>query len=89
MTVLDGRAEILCVAVGRPGFVTVDRVAEGAVVVDMGINATEAGIVGNVDYEAVAKKAVLITPVPGGVGPMTMTLILANTVKTAEHLVSC
>lgn len=79
------RAEILCVAAGRPGIVTGEMVAPDAVVIDVGINVTDAGIVGDVDTEAVSKVASLVTPVPGGVGPMTTTLILANTVKAAEQ----
>jgi len=79
------RAEVLCVAVGRPGLITADMVAPGAVVIDVGITPTDEGIVGDVDTEAVSKVASLVTPVPGGVGPVTTTLILANTVKAAEH----
>jgi len=77
------RADVLCVAVGRSRFLTSGMVKQGAVIVDIGINVSAEGIVGDVDYEAVATKASLITPVPGGVGPMTTTMIMANTVKCA------
>lgn len=80
------RADILCSSVGRKNFITEDMVSEGTVVVDVGINSTDSGITGDVDYENVKKKASAITPVPGGVGPMTTTLIMANTVKAARLL---
>ena len=73
-------ADILISAVGKPKFVTADMVKDGAVVVDVGINRDESGkLCGDVDFENVAKKASLITPVPGGVGPMTITMLLQNT----------
>ncbi len=72
-------ADILCVAVGKPRFITADMVKEGAVVVDVGINRTEQGLVGDVDYAAVAPHCSFITPVPGGVGPMTVTMLMQNT----------
>jgi len=77
------RADVVCVAVGRPRFVTADMVKDEAVVIDVGINVTEEGIVGDVDFGAVAPKVKLITPVPGGVGPMTTTMIMENVVKCA------
>lgn len=80
------RADILCSSVGKKNFITEDMVSEGTVVVDVGINATDSGITGDVDYEAVKEKAAQITPVPGGVGPMTTTLIMSNTVKAAKLL---
>jgi len=80
------RADVVCVSVGRPKFITADMVKEGAVIIDIGINVGKDGITGDVDYESVEKKASLITPVPGGVGPMTTTLIMANTVKAAGNL---
>ncbi|MCF7875673.1 bifunctional 5,10-methylenetetrahydrofolate dehydrogenase/5,10-methenyltetrahydrofolate cyclohydrolase [Candidatus Bipolaricaulota bacterium] len=80
------RADILCTSVGRKNFITEDMVSEGTVVVDVGINSTDSGITGDVDYENVNKKASHITPVPGGVGPMTTTLIMSNTVKAAKVL---
>ena len=80
------QADVLCVAVGHPQFLTSEMVTDGTVVVDVGINVVKGGITGDVDYDAVEKKAGLITPVPGGVGPMTTTLIMANTVKAARNL---
>ena len=80
------RADVVCVSVGRPKFITADMVKEGAVIIDIGINVGKDGITGDVDYAAVEKKASLITPVPGGVGPMTTTMIMANTVKAAGNL---
>ncbi len=78
-------ADVLIAAVGSPGLVTADMVREGAVVVDVGTNRTEAGLVGDVDYEAVAEKAGAITPVPGGVGPMTRAMLLVNTLRAARR----
>jgi len=77
-------AEILIVAAGVPGLIKADMVKEGAVVIDVGINKTENGIVGDVDFDAVKDKASLITPVPGGVGPMTIAMLLENTVMAAR-----
>jgi len=82
------QADILCSSVGKIDFITEDMVSGGAVVVDIGINEVEGGITGDVDYENVKEKADYITPVPGGVGPMTTTLIMANTVKAAKLLTS-
>jgi methylenetetrahydrofolate dehydrogenase (NADP+)/methenyltetrahydrofolate cyclohydrolase len=79
-------AEILIVAIGRAQFVTADMVRPGAVVVDVGINRTERGIVGDVDFEAVREVASAITPVPGGVGPLTIAMLLRNTLSAAEAL---
>lgn len=80
-------ADILVVAVGKPGIITADMVKEGAAVLDVGINRLPEGkLVGDVDYEAVKEKAGYITPVPGGVGPMTITMLVANTVLAAERL---
>ncbi len=76
------RAEILIVAVGKPGLITADMVKEGAVVVDVGINRLEDGsLVGDTDFEALKEKVAAITPVPGGVGPMTVASLLLNTVN--------
>lgn len=74
-------ADILVAAIGRPRFVTADMVKEGAVVVDVGINRTENGLCGDVDFEVCKEKASYITPVPGGVGPMTVAMLMANTAK--------
>jgi methylenetetrahydrofolate dehydrogenase (NADP+)/methenyltetrahydrofolate cyclohydrolase len=78
------RADVLVAAVGRPKLVTAEMVREGAVVIDVGINRTDDGLVGDVDFDAVAQKAAAITPVPGGVGPMTIAMLLSNTVKAAR-----
>lgn len=78
------RADILVAAVGKPRFVTADMVKEGAVVVDVGINRLEEGLVGDVDYGPVSEKASWVTPVPGGVGPMTIAMLLENTLEQAE-----
>lgn len=83
------RAEVLVVAAGRPGTVTADMVTEGVVVVDVAVNRLEDGrLVGDVDFEGVSKVAGAITPVPGGVGPMTVAMLLANTVTAAERSVA-
>jgi methylenetetrahydrofolate dehydrogenase (NADP+)/methenyltetrahydrofolate cyclohydrolase len=78
------RADVLVAAVGRPGLVTPDMVKPGATVIDVGVNRTEAGLVGDVD-PAVFEVAGLMTPVPGGVGPMTIAMLLRNTLTAAQH----
>jgi len=78
------RADIVVAAIGKPRFVTADMVKEGAVVIDVGINRLEEGLVGDVDYAAVSEKASWITPVPGGVGPMTIAMLLENTLEQAR-----
>ena len=77
------QAEILVVAIGRPRFVTADMVAPGAVVIDVGVNRDPltGKLCGDVDYDAVEPLASVITPVPGGVGPMTITCLMENTIK--------
>ncbi len=77
-------ADILVAAVGKAKFVTEDMVKEGAVVIDVGMNRDENGLCGDVDFASVEKKASFITPVPGGVGPMTITLLLKNTLTSAK-----
>ena len=79
------RADILIAAIGKPNFVTADMVKEGAVVIDVGINRVDGKLVGDVDFAAVSQKASLITPVPGGVGPMTIAMLLQNAVSCAER----
>lgn len=79
------RADILIAAIGRAKFVTAEMVKEGAIVIDVGINRTDEGLVGDVDFDQVKEKASAITPVPGGVGPMTITMLLTNTVKSAKR----
>ena len=81
---ITSRADIIVATVGKPHFVTADMVKEGAVVVDVGINRTENGLVGDVDFENVSKKASYITPVPGGVGPMTVAYLMKNTLTAYE-----
>jgi methylenetetrahydrofolate dehydrogenase (NADP+) / methenyltetrahydrofolate cyclohydrolase len=79
------RADVLVAALGVPRFVTAEMVKPGAVVVDVGISRTDKGLVGDVDFNAVKDVAGFITPVPGGVGPMTVALLLWNTVLSAER----
>ena len=79
------RADILVAAVGKAGFVTADMVKPGAVVIDVGINRVDGKVKGDVDFDAVKEIAGWITPVPGGVGKMTITMLLANTVEAAER----
>ena len=78
-------ADVLVAAVGVPELVTADMVREGAVVIDVGTNRVESGLVGDVDFEAVRGRAAAITPVPGGVGPMTIAMLLANTVEAVRR----
>lgn len=79
------KADVLVAAVGRPKFVTADMVKEGAVVLDVGINRDGNGkLCGDVDFESVEPKASYITPVPGGVGPMTIAMLMKNTLKAAK-----
>ena len=77
-------ADVLVAAVGRPNFVTADMVKEGAVVIDVGINRVDGKLVGDVDFEAVKDKCSAITPVPGGVGPMTIAMLMQNTLTAAK-----
>jgi methylenetetrahydrofolate dehydrogenase (NADP+)/methenyltetrahydrofolate cyclohydrolase len=88
-------ADILIAAIGQPNFVKAEHVRAGAVVIDVGINRMEDAsrergyrLVGDVDFEAVAEKAAAITPVPGGVGPMTIAMLMANTVKACREVIS-
>lgn len=79
------RADIVCVAIGRAKFLKADMVSEGAVVVDVGMDRDENGkLCGDVDFAEVAPKCSYITPVPGGVGPMTVTMLLKNTVTAYQ-----
>ena len=75
---------MLIVAIGRPRFITADMVAPGAVVIDVGVNRTDDGLVGDVDFAAVSEIAGAITPVPGGIGPMTIAMLLSNTLQAAR-----
>jgi methylenetetrahydrofolate dehydrogenase (NADP+) / methenyltetrahydrofolate cyclohydrolase len=81
-------ADVLIAAVGSPRLVTADMVREGAVVIDVGTNRTEDGLVGDVDFDAVKEKAGAISPVPGGVGPMTRAMLLVNTLEAARRRAS-
>jgi methylenetetrahydrofolate dehydrogenase (NADP+)/methenyltetrahydrofolate cyclohydrolase len=78
------RADILIVAAGRPKTITADMVKDGVVVIDVGVNRLKTGLVGDVDFETVKEKAKAITPVPGGVGPMTIAMLMYNTVEAAK-----
>jgi methylenetetrahydrofolate dehydrogenase (NADP+) / methenyltetrahydrofolate cyclohydrolase len=81
------RADIVVAAIGKPKFVTADFVKDGAVVIDVGINRLDDGtLVGDVDYDSVKEKASWITPVPGGVGPMTIAMLMKNTLRAGEIL---
>jgi methylenetetrahydrofolate dehydrogenase (NADP+) / methenyltetrahydrofolate cyclohydrolase len=82
------QADVLVAAAGRPGLITADMVRDGAVVIDVGTNRTEDGLTGDVDFEGVSKIARAITPVPGGVGPMTRAMLLVNTVAAAQAQLS-
>ena len=78
------QADILIVAIGRPRFITADMVKPGAAVIDVGIHRTESGLVGDVDFAGVSQVAGHITPVPGGVGPLTVAMLLVNTLEAAR-----
>ena len=83
------RADILVAAIGKPELVKADWIKPGAVVIDVGINRVDAGdgkykLVGDVDYDAAKEVAGAITPVPGGIGPLTIAMLMANTVKAAK-----
>lgn len=82
------KADILIVAVGKANFIKADQMKEGAVVIDVGVNRLDNGkLVGDVDFEEAKEKASYITPVPGGVGPMTITMLAHNTVKSAKRTI--
>lgn len=80
------QADMVIMAIGQAKFLTEDMVKEGAIIVDVGINRTEDGLFGDVDYDGVSKKAAYITPVPGGVGPMTVAMLFANTMKAFKKV---
>lgn len=80
------RADIIVAAVGRPNTVTADMVKEGAIIIDVGVNRVDGKLVGDVDFDAIKDKASFITPVPGGVGPMTIASLLQNTIECFKGL---
>ena len=86
LAAISRTADILIAAIGKPKFVTAEMVKPGAVVVDVGINRTDEGVVGDVDFDSVAEVAGAITPVPGGVGPLTIAMLLRNTLSAAQSL---
>ncbi len=86
ISIFTKTADILCVGVGKVNLITADMIKEGAIVIDIGINKIDGKIKGDVDFERVAQKASFITPVPGGVGPMTIAMLLKNTLLCAEIL---
>ena len=84
LAAVTAEADIVVAAVGVPGLIGADHVKPGATVIDVGVNRTDAGLVGDVDFPAVSEVAGAITPVPGGVGPMTRAMLLSNTLDAAE-----
>lgn len=86
LSVITRQADILCSATGRTGLIKANMVKQGAVVVDIGINVLKDGsIMGDVDFKSVSKKTSMITPVPGGVGPVTISMLLENTLRSAQR----
>ena len=83
------QADVLIAAIGKANFVTAEMVKDGVVAIDVGINRTDDGLVGDIDFDEVNKKASYITPVPGGVGPMTITMLLKNTLIAARLSCGC
>ena len=80
-------AELLVAAVGKPGIIKSEWIKEGAIIIDVGINKTDKGLVGDIDFETAKEKASYITPVPGGVGPMTVATLMENTFENyKKHL---
>ena len=79
------QADILIAAIGKAKFITADMVKEGAAVIDVGINRTENGLVGDTDFDNIKEKVSFITPVPGGVGPMTIAMLMTNVIKAAKQ----
>ncbi|MDE6474314.1 MAG: bifunctional methylenetetrahydrofolate dehydrogenase/methenyltetrahydrofolate cyclohydrolase FolD [Clostridia bacterium] len=84
MAEITKQADILVVAIGKPKFVSADMVKDGAIVIDVGINRVDGKLCGDVDYDSVAPKTSFISPVPGGVGPMTISMLLFNTLMSAK-----
>ena len=86
LSAITKSADILIAAIGKPNFVTEDMIKDNTIVVDVGINRVDNKLIGDVDYQSVSKKASLITPVPGGVGPMTIAMLMANTLQSFKNL---
>ena len=86
LSVITKSADILIAAIGKPNFVTEDMIEDDTIVIDVGINRVDNKLIGDVDYQSVSKKASLITPVPGGVGPMTIAMLMANTLQSFKNL---
>jgi len=84
LAAITRQADILVAAIGKAKFITADMIKPGAVVIDVGINRTEDGLVGDVDFASVLEVASAVTPVPGGIGPLTVTMLLRNTLTAAE-----
>ena len=82
------QADVLIAAIGKPNFVTADMVKDDSVIIDVGINRVDGKLVGDVDYQVVSQKVSLITPVPGGVGPMTIAMLMANTLQSFKNSLS-
>ena len=78
------QADVVVAAIGKANFIRGDQLKPGCCVIDVGINRTESGLVGDVDFESVRQVAGLVTPVPGGVGPMTLIMLMENTLKAAQ-----
>ena len=85
LSAITRSADILIAAIGKPNFVTADMIKDEAVIIDVGINRVDNKLIGDVDYQAVLQKASLITPVPGGVGPMTIAMLMANTLQSFKN----
>lgn len=86
LSAITKSADILIAAIGKPNFVTEDMIKDNTIVIDVGINRVDNKLIGDVDYQSVSKKASLITPVPGGVGPMTIAILMANTLQSFKNL---
>jgi methylenetetrahydrofolate dehydrogenase (NADP+)/methenyltetrahydrofolate cyclohydrolase len=85
LSTITRQADVLIAAIGKPNFVTADMVKDDSVIIDVGINRVDGKLVGDVDYQAVSQKVSLITPVPGGVGPMTIAMLMANTLQSFKN----
>jgi len=85
LSTITRQADVLIAAIGKPNFVTADMVKDDSVIIDVGINRVDGKLVGDVDYQVVSQKVSLITPVPGGVGPMTIAMLMANTLQSFKN----